>query len=87
MTARTGPNLDPFRRRQVRDVAGRFREERKRHQRQADLMWLGAMVQFSDHELRLLNDLGSLTPHDLDLLGQAGRSVTGPSASPRQEEA
>ena len=75
MTARSGPNIDPFRRRQAPDVAKRFREERDRQQRQADLMWLGAMVQFSDHDLRLLNDLGFLSQHDHDLLGQAGRNV------------
>ena len=66
--------IDPFRERQVPDVAGRFLKERDRHQRQADLMWLGAMAAlFSDHELRLLNDLGFLSQHDRDLLCQAGR--------------
>lgn len=65
--------LDPFRQRQVPDVAGRFQQERKRHDRQADLMWLGTLVTFSDHELRLLNDVGSLSQHDWDLLQQAGR--------------
>jgi hypothetical protein len=69
-------NLDPFRSRQVPEVAGRFRGERDRQQRQADLMWLGAMVaMFSDHELRMLDDLGSLSQHDRDLLRQAGRYV------------
>lgn len=67
--------LDPFRERQASDVAGRFLKERDRHQRQADLMWLGVLVLFSDHELRLLYDLGSLSQHDLDLLRQAGRVV------------
>lgn len=68
------PNLDPFRDRQVPDVAGRFLRERTRHQRQADLMWLGTLVgMFSDHELRLLNDLGYLSQRDLDLIRQAGR--------------
>lgn len=68
------PALDPFRSRQAPDVAGRFQRERDRHQRQADLMWLGAMAaMFSDHELGLLRDLGCLSPHDLDLLRQAGR--------------
>jgi hypothetical protein len=68
------PKIDPFRERQVPDVAGRFRKERDRHQRQADLMWLGTMVAlFSDHELRLMNDLGFLSQHDCDLLRQAGR--------------
>lgn len=67
---------DPFRSRQVPDVAGRFLKERDRHQRQADLMWLGTMAAlFSDHELRLLNDLGFLSQHDHDLLRQAGREV------------
>jgi hypothetical protein len=84
-TVTLSPKIDPFRRRQAPDVAGRFRKERDRHQRQADLMWLGAMMLFSDHELRLLDDLGSLSQHDRDLLGQAGRSVTGPSTNPRQE--
>jgi hypothetical protein len=66
--------LDPFRSRQVPDVAGRFQAERKRHQRQADLMWLGTLVaMFSDHELRLLDDLGSLSQHDRDLIAQAQR--------------
>ena len=70
------PPLDPFRQRQVPDVAGRLRRERDRHRRQADLMWLGCMVtMFSDHELQLLWDLGFLAPHDLDLLRQAGREV------------
>ena len=68
--------LDPFRERQASDVAGRFTKERDRQQRQADLMWLGAMAAlFSDHELRLLNDLGFLSQHDRDLLSQAGRAV------------
>ena len=73
----TAQGIDPFRSRQVPDVAGRFRRERDRSQRQADLMWLGTMAAlFSDHELRLLNDLGFLSQHDLDLLSQAGRPVT-----------
>jgi len=71
---KVGPKIDPFRERQVPDVAGRFLKERDRHQRQVDLMWLGTMVGlFSDHELGLLNDLGFLSQHDCDLLGQAGR--------------
>ncbi len=74
--AKSGPVIDPFRSRQVPDVAGRFDRERKRHQRQADLMWLGAMTGlFSDHELQLMNDLGFLSQHDLDLLKQAGRGI------------
>lgn len=74
MTVKTSPTIDPFRKRQVPDVAGRFLRERKRHQRQADLMWLGALVAlFSDHDLKLLNDLGMLSQHDNDLLRQAGR--------------
>lgn len=68
--------VDPFRRRQVPDVAGRFTRERDRHQRQADLMWLGALTLFSDHDLRLLSDLGFLSQHDRDLLRQAGRGLT-----------
>ena len=76
MAVSIGPKIDPFRERQVSDVAGRFRKERDRQQRQADLMWLGVMAAlFSDHELRLLNDLGFLSQHDRDLLSQAGRSV------------
>lgn len=68
--------LDPFRQRQVPDVAGRFLRERDRHQRQADLMWAGALAAlFSDHELKLLDDLGYLSPHDWDLLRQCGRSA------------
>ena len=79
MRIKISPNIDPFRERQVPDVAGRFRKARDRQQRQADLMWLGTMTAlFSDHELRLLNDLGFLSQHDRDLLGQAGRSVTAP---------
>ena len=69
------PDIDPFRRRQVPNVADRFLKERDQQKRHADLMWLGAMVLFSDHELRLLHDLGFLSQHDRDLLGQAGRSV------------
>jgi hypothetical protein len=70
------PAIDPFRKRQVPDVAARFRRERDRQKRQADLMWLGAMVAlFSDHDLRLLRDLGFLSQHDLDLLNQSGRSL------------
>lgn len=67
-------NLDPFRSRQVPAVAARFQRERDRQQRQADLMWLGVMAAlFSDHELRLLDDLGFLSQRDRDLLRQAGR--------------
>jgi hypothetical protein len=33
------PVIDPFRRRQVPDVAGRFLRERKRHRRQAGCGW------------------------------------------------
>ena len=67
-------DIDPFRKRQVPRVAGRFLKERDRHQRQADLMWLGAMVaMFSDHELKLLDDLGYLSQRDRDLIRQAGR--------------
>jgi hypothetical protein len=75
---KTTPAIDPFRSRQVPDVAARFRRARDSHQRQADLMWLGSLVGlFSDHELRLLWDLGFLCPHDLDLLRQAGRHPLG----------
>ncbi len=74
-TLRLGPSVDPFRQRQVPDVAGRFQQERDRHQRQADLMWAGALALFSDHDLNLLNDLGFLCQHDRDLLRQAGRGL------------
>jgi hypothetical protein len=77
------PRLDPFRERQASDVAGRFMKERDRQKRQADLMWLGVLMLFSDHELRLLNDLGFLSQHDRDLLCQAGRPD--PSANPHQQ--
>lgn len=41
-------------------------------------MWLGTMItQFTDHELRLLRDLGFLTPHEIDLLSQSGRRLDG----------
>jgi hypothetical protein len=64
--------IDPFRRRQVPDVTKRFREERDRHQTQADLMWLGTLiVMFTGHELRLLDDLGYLSQRDRSLLRQA----------------
>ncbi len=75
-SAKLSPQIDPFRKRQVRDVADRFKAERDRCQRQADLMWLGALVTFSDHDLRLLYDLGRFCPHDLDLLAKAGRRIT-----------
>jgi len=59
-------------------------KERDRQQRQADLMWLGAMTAlFSDHELRLLNDLGFLSQRDRDLLAQAGRDVASARVSAR----
>lgn len=75
---RAEAGIDPFRGRQVPDVAGRFLKERDQHQRQADLMWCGTLVaMFSDHELKLLNDLGYLSQHDHDLLRQAGRPITG----------
>ena len=62
-------DLDPFRRRQLPDIASRFLRERDQHRRAADLMWLGALVGlFSDHELQLLADLGFLSPHDRDLI-------------------
>jgi hypothetical protein len=78
MAVTIGPKIDPFRERQVKDVAGRFEKERERARRQADLMWLGAMAAgFSDHELRLLDDLGFLSQHDRGLLGQAGRGLAG----------
>ena len=68
--------LDPFRRRQAPEIGERFRQERDRHKRQADLMWLGTLVaMFTYHELKLLYDLGMFCPHDLDLLRQAGRGV------------
>jgi hypothetical protein len=70
----SAPAIDPFRARQVPDVAARFTRERDRQRRQADLMWLGTLTAlFSDHDLRLLRDLGFLSQHDLDLLNQAGR--------------
>jgi len=79
-------NLDPFRSRQVPDVAGRFTRERDRSQRQADLMWLGSMAAlFSDHELRLLDDLGFLSQRDRDLLRQAGRYMPGGGTAARAE--
>jgi len=76
MAETIAPGIDPFRSRQVPDVAGRFERERDRCRRQADLMWAGAMVTlFSDHELRLMNDLGFLSEHDRGLLKQAGRPL------------
>lgn len=80
----SGPSdLDPFRARQVPDVGNRFLRERDRQQRQADLMWLGVMAAlFSDHELRLLDDLGFLSQRDRDLLRQAARYVTGTESRP-----
>jgi len=67
-------DLDPFRERQAQDVLTRFTGARDQHQRQADLMWAGTMTSlFSDHELRLVNDLGFMSQHDRDLLRQAGR--------------
>lgn len=73
---RSADRLDPFRSRQVPDVAGRFTKARKEHQRQADLMWLGTMVAFfTDHELKLLEDLGFLSERDRNILAQAGRPV------------
>lgn len=71
MSTKIQPQLDPFRERQVPDVAGRFLREQKRHRRQADLMWLGVLVLFSDHEIRLLDDLGYLSERDRSLLRQA----------------
>lgn len=72
-------DLDPFRERQARAVLDRFTREQDRHRRQAALMWAGAMVtMFSDHELRLIDDCGFLSPLDRDLLRQAGREVTDP---------
>jgi hypothetical protein len=74
------PAIDPFRARQVRDVAGRFTRERAAHERQASLMWLGTLAaMFTDHELGLLWDLGFLCPRDLDLLRQASRLPAEPS--------
>ena len=74
--------IDPFRQRQVPDVAARFRRERGKHQRQADLMWLGSLAaMFSDHELGLLEDIGYLSQRDLDLIRQAGRQ-----GSPRTQD-
>ena len=70
------PAIDPFRQRQVPGVAGRFLRERDRHQRQADLMWLGVLVLFSDHEIRLLDDLGYLSQHDHDLRRQAREAAS-----------
>jgi len=75
MSSRVAPRLDRFRERQVSDVTGRFLAGRDQHQRQASLMWLGSLVLFSDHELRLLDDLGFLSRQDRDLLGRAGRRI------------
>lgn len=78
--------LDPFRSRQVPDVARRFQRERDRWERQASLMWLGVMAaMFSDHELRLLDDLGFLCQNDRDLLRQAGRYMPGDGAAARAD--
>jgi len=76
MKAKISPKIDPFRERQVPDVAGRFLKYRDGHQRHADMMWLGALAQFTDHELRLLDDLGYLSQRDRDLRNQAGRNIT-----------
>lgn len=72
MTVRLSPQIDPFRARQMPDVGERWRRERDRCQRQADLAWLGVMLsRFSDHDLKLLDDMGFLSQHDRDLLKQA----------------
>jgi hypothetical protein len=71
MSTEKGPVIDPFRQRQVPEVAGRFLAERDRHQRQTDMAWLGVLAsQFNTHEIRLLDDLGHLSQHDHDLLQQ-----------------
>ena len=73
----TSPAIDPFRQRQVPDIAGRFLREQNRHQRQADLMWLGVLAAlFTEHEIRLLDDLGYLSQHDKDLLRQAREAAS-----------
>lgn len=75
MTSRAAPKagrLDPFRSRQVPEVAGRLCAERDQHQRQQDLAWTGVLVsQFSPFELRLLDDLGFLSEHDKSLVAAA----------------
>lgn len=76
MSLKIEPVIDPFRSRQVPDVAGRFSKERDRHQRAADLMWLGVLAsQFTPHEIRLLDDLGFLSQHDRDLLAQVRKAA------------
>lgn len=71
MSVKVRPSIDPFRQRQAPTVAGRFQAERQRHQRAADLMWMGTLAsQFTSHEIRLLDDLGFLSRHDRDLLSQ-----------------
>jgi hypothetical protein len=73
--AKVTGRLDPFRERQKPAVAGRFLKEQERHRRQADLMWLGVLAsQFTEHEVRLLDDLGFLSQHDRDLLEQVRKA-------------
>lgn len=85
--AHDGQPIDPFRSRQVPDVAGRFLKERKAHERAASLMWAGVLANmFTDHELGLLDDLGFLSQRDHDLIRQAGRRTAGSaSAAPSAE--
>jgi hypothetical protein len=67
--------LDRFRSRQVPDVAGRFLKERDRHERAAALMWQGILAgQFTEHEIKLLDDLGYLSQRDHDLLEQVRKA-------------
>ena len=81
-TASGVQDLDPFRSRQASEVLSRFSRERKRHQRQADLMWLGTLAaMFSDHELGILDDLGFLSQHDRDLIAQAQRHAGTPGVA------
>jgi len=41
---------------------------RKAHDRHVASMWLGNLMQFDDYELRVLRDIGLLSPYDCDLL-------------------
>jgi hypothetical protein len=69
-------DLDPFTKQRFPEIARRWMDAQRAHQRTERLLWLGTMAaSFSDDELSILNTMGYVCPSDRDLLARAARPV------------
>lgn len=67
-------DLDAFSQKRFPEIATRWNDARREHQRTAFAMWVGTMaMEFADDELAILDQMGFLSEMDRILLRQAHR--------------